>query len=68
LIMYLQTNHPNLLSDYLSAIRAGDNGRSKQFLEEIRQHNDAFKGWLADNSTDVAMQDINALQVTKESL
>ncbi|WP_250778535.1 collagenase [Wolbachia pipientis] len=65
LIMYLQTNHPNLLSDYLSAIRAGDSSRSKQLLEEIQQHNDAFKGWLAENSTDVAMQDINALQVTK---
>ncbi|MDG7053270.1 MAG: collagenase [Wolbachia endosymbiont of Alcedoecus sp.] len=42
LVMYLQTNHPNLLSDYLSAIRDGDSSRSKQLLEEIQQHNDAF--------------------------
>ncbi|APR98150.1 collagenase [Wolbachia endosymbiont of Folsomia candida] len=65
LVMYLQEKHPNLLSDYLSALGAGDSGKSQNFLNQITQHNDDFKDWLSSNNTETAMREINALQVTK---
>ncbi|MCM1001349.1 MAG: peptidase M2 [Wolbachia endosymbiont of Melophagus ovinus] len=65
LIMYLQEKDPSLLKNYLDALRQGDSHQSENFLDQIKGHNDDFKGWLAENSTDVAMQNINALQVTK---
>ncbi|WCR53819.1 MAG: hypothetical protein PG981_000841 [Wolbachia endosymbiont of Ctenocephalides orientis wCori] len=65
LIMYLQEKHPNLISDYLSALRAGDSYKSQDLLEEIKGYDATFKSWLAENDTETAMQDINALQVTK---
>ncbi|RDD35763.1 hypothetical protein Wcon_00069 [Wolbachia endosymbiont of Cylisticus convexus] len=65
LIMYLQEKDPSLLRDYLDALRQGDSHKSKDFLSQIKGHNDNFKGWLAENDTETAMEHLNALQVTK---
>ncbi|WP_349967529.1 peptidase M2 [Wolbachia endosymbiont of Armadillidium arcangelii] len=65
LIMYLQEKDPSLLRDYLDALRQGDSHKSKDFLSKIKGHNDNFKGWLAENDTETAMEHLNALQVTK---
>ncbi|GFY65169.1 putative surface protein [Trichonephila inaurata madagascariensis] len=65
LIMYLQEKDPSLLRDYLDALRQGDSHKSEDFLSQIRGHNDTFKGWLAENDTETAMEHLNALQVTK---
>ncbi|MGL9759256.1 MAG: collagenase [Wolbachia sp.] len=65
LIMYLQEKDPSLLRDYLDTLRQGDSHKSGNFLDQIKGHNDAFKGWLASNNTETAMEHLNALQVTK---
>ncbi|MDR2609517.1 MAG: collagenase [Rickettsiales bacterium] len=65
LVMYLQEKHPSLLRDYLEALRKGDLHKSEDLLSQIKGQDDAFKGWLAENNTDTAMEKINALQVTK---
>ncbi|QOD37960.1 peptidase M2 [Candidatus Wolbachia massiliensis] len=65
LVMYLQKTDPGLLRDYLDALRQGDSHKSGNFLDQIKEHNDAFKDWLDSNDTDTAMEKINALQVTK---
>jgi len=65
LIMYLQEKDPSLLREYLDALRQGDSRKSESLLNKIKDHNDAFKGWLASNDTDTAMEHLNALQVTK---
>lgn len=50
LVMYLQENHPNLLSNYLSAIRTSDKVRSEELVKEmkgkIQQFDDVFKAGL----------------------
>ncbi|GKS78353.1 hypothetical protein wHma_03600 [Wolbachia pipientis] len=65
LIMYLQEKDPSLLRDYLDALRQGDSHKSGSFLDQIKGHDNAFKGWLAENDTETAMEHLNALQVTK---
>lgn len=65
LIMYLQEKDPSLLKDYLEALCKGDANKSGNFPDQIKDHNDYFKGWLASNNTETAMEEINALQVTK---
>lgn len=65
LIMYLQEKDPSLLRDYLDALCKGDSHKSGNFLDQIKGHNDNFKGWLAENDTETAMEHLNALQVTK---
>jgi hypothetical protein len=65
LVMFLQKNHPNLLSDYLSAISADNSTKSQNPLSQIAQHNAEFKSWLTSNDTETAMREINAMQVTK---
>ncbi|NSX83246.1 peptidase M2 [Wolbachia endosymbiont of Atemnus politus] len=57
---YLQRKDPMLEGNYqsnLSDIRSP--------MNRIKDQDDAFKGWLAENNTDTAMEKINALQVTK---
>ncbi|WP_264732033.1 peptidase M2 [Wolbachia endosymbiont (group A) of Sphaerophoria taeniata] len=65
LIMYLQEKDPSLLRDYLDALRQGNSDESKSFLKDIKGHDADFKSWLAENDTETAMEEINALQVTK---
>lgn len=65
LIMYLQEKHPNLIGDYLSALRAGDSYKSQGLLEKIKGYDATFKSWLASSNTEAAMEQVNALQVTK---
>jgi len=65
LVMYLQEKDPSLLRDYLEALRKGDLHKLEDLLSQIKGQDDAFKGWLAENNTDTAMEKINALQVTK---
>lgn len=65
LIMYLQEKDPSLLRDYLDALRQGNSDESKSFLKDIKEHDANFKSWLAENDTETAMEEINALQVTK---
>lgn len=65
LVMYLQEKHPNLLSDYLSAVRGGDSHKLQGFLNKAISYDDDFKSWLTSNNTETAMREINALQVTK---
>lgn len=65
LVMYLQKTNPDLLKDYLDTLRAGDSHKSEDFLSQIKEHNGAFQNWLASNDTETAMENINALQVTK---
>ncbi|WP_265016556.1 peptidase M2 [Wolbachia endosymbiont (group A) of Andrena dorsata] len=65
LIMYLQEKDPSLLRDYLDALHQGNSDESKSFLKDIKGHDADFKSWLAENDTETAMEEINALQVTK---
>ena len=65
LVMYLQERNPNLLRDYMDALRVGDSHKSQSSLNKIKNSNDNFKSWLADNNTEIAMKDINALQIEK---
>ncbi|WCR58683.1 MAG: hypothetical protein PG978_000097 [Wolbachia endosymbiont of Ctenocephalides felis wCfeF] len=65
LVMYLQEKEPSLLLNYLEALRKGESHKSEDLLSQIKGQDDAFKGWVAENNTDTAMEKINALQVTK---
>ncbi|MDN5248305.1 MAG: ankyrin repeat domain-containing protein [Wolbachia endosymbiont of Tyrophagus putrescentiae] len=65
LIMYLQEKNPSLLKNYIEVMKSGDQSKSQDYLDKIVKCNDDFKQWLSANNTEVAMKDVNALQVTK---
>lgn len=65
LVMYLKEKNPHLLKDYMETLRVGASEKSQKFVNDIIQSNDDFKDWLADHNTEVAMKDINALQIEK---
>ncbi len=64
LVMYLQEKDPSLLKNLINSKHV-DNVNNEKCLNKIIAHEHEFKHWLDSNNTESAMQDINALRVTK---